>query len=184
MCMVFETITSKKEKIIVNHESRECCVRAFAIISKNELAFYVNAHTPHSFTLCSAYGLQKQNEKKYSSHFFASSSLLFSSLLVFGCLALATNECVARFLKIFTSNRAAFFCPSHDVHKCMVWKLHTMLFAAHTSESFSVVFRFFSSSSVAVVVLIRFSLYDFYYTKHHQISWSCLLSIVPFSLHV
>lgn len=156
------------DEAIANKSSCVC-----AIISKN-LTIYVNTLT---FTL-SVYMDYKSNRRRKTQTIFFH-LLLFVSfflLLLYICdyLALATNNCVVHFSRF--SPLTVLFCPSHDVSVwmwmcCVRIKRYTVLLTQHK-------WKFLLSFADL------FSLYGFYYTNHRQISWSCLLSVVPFQLHM
>lgn len=149
------------DEAIANKSSCVC-----AIISKN-LTIYVNTLT---FTL-SVYMDYKSNRRRKT-------QTIFFHLFLYICdyLALATNNCVVHFSRF--SPLTVLFCPSHDVSVwmwmwmcCVRMKRYTVLFTQHK-------WKFLLSFADL------FSLYGFYYTNHRQISWSCLLSVVPFQLHM
>lgn len=108
------------------------------------------------------YGLHRTNEGKKTQ-----ATIYFS---VSFCLSMAITIMFARFSRFSPLTATAFeWAVSHCA--CIV---SASFCAIRTSESF-----FFVALMLFADV---FSCLKIYYTKHHQISWSCLLSIVPFSL--
>lgn len=104
--------------------------------------------------------IEKTKEKNPSNHLFFRFFLPFNGY----------NYNVCPFLKIFTSNRYGVWVSCFAL--CMYCKCFILCYS-HKWKFFFVALMLFADV---------FSCLKIYYTKHHQISWSCLLSIVPFSL--